>query len=219
MSNPLFQLKHVIFRDDLTVISTVLGISPEVPHRSAAIQEKTSRLNKGILFLRQFAHDDRWFMQGGSGFSVPTRADQIMTWDYGLSVGRFIYRHESLLTGEPTDKFLLGIVPQFEVLGKEIVGSNQVKGAFGLNSTAPLTAPGTLSPVDGTRTIYFPQDPSRAFTQSTFVYREPRHVVDLTMGTSFIFSQKRTLSLGLSVPVTGGNARVLEFLTSFNMGF
>lgn len=218
-SNPLIQLKHVLFRDDLTVLSGVLGISPEVPHRTAVIQEKTSRLNPGILFLRQSADDDRWFLQGGTGFSIPTREDQIMTWDYGLSVGRFIYRHESLLTGESTDKFLLGIVPQFEVLGKEIVGSNDVPGAFGLSSGPPHTAPGTTSPVDGSTTIYLPQDPSRSFTQSVFVYNEPRHVVDLTMGASFIFSRQRTFNAALSVPVTGGNSRALEFLTSFNWGF
>lgn len=218
-TNPLIQLKHVLFRDDLTVISGVVGISPEISHRKAAIQEKTSRINPGVLFFRQFPDDDRWFIQGGTGFSIPTKEDQIMTWDYGLSIGRFIYRHESLLTGEPTDKFLLGIVPQFEVLGKEIVGSNVVRGAFGLSSSAPHTAPGTFSPVDGSTTIYFPQDPSLSFSQATFVYNEPRHVVDLTMGASFIFSHDRTLNVGLSVPVTGGNARALEFLTSFNVGF
>ena len=218
-SNPLIQLKHVLYRDDLTIISGVLGVSPEVPHKSAAIQEKTSRLNPGVLFMRQSSNDDRWFVQGGTGFSIPTEANQITTWDYGLSVGRFIYRHESLLTREPTNKFLLGIVPQLEVLGKEIVGSNVARSAFGLSSSAPHTAPGTFSPVDGTTKIYFPQDPSLSFDQAVFVYSEPRHVVDLTVGTSFIFSQKRTLNMGISVPVTGGSARALEFLSSFSVGF
>ncbi len=218
-SNPLVQLKHVLFRDDLTVFSGVLGISPEIRHRPAAIQENTSRLNPGILFLRQSGNDDRWFLQGGTGFSIPTREDQITTWDYGLSVGRFIYRHESLLTNEPTDKFLLGIIPQFEVLGKQIVGSNVVRGAFGLSSVAPHTAPGTFSPVDGSTTIFFPQDPSSSFDQAVFVYEEPRHVVDLTVGTSFLFSQQRSLNMAMSFPVTGGSARALEFITSFSVGF
>ncbi len=218
-SNPLIQLKHVLFRDDLTVVSGVLGISPQIHHRTAAIQEKTSRLNPGILFMRQSGHDDRWFLQGGTGFSIPTREHQITTWDYGLSVGRFVYRHESLLTGEKTNKFLLGIIPQFEVLGKEIVGDNAVRGAFGLSSSPPHTAPGTFSPVDGSETIYLPQDPSRSFDQAVFIYEEPRHVVDITVGTSFLFSQKRSLNMGISVPVTGGSARALEFLTSFSVGF
>ena len=220
-SNPLIQLKHVLYRDDLTVFSGVLGISPEISHRPAAIQEKTSRLNPGILFWRQSANDDRWLLQGGTGVSIPTQADQITTWDYGLSVGRFIYRHESLMTGEPTNKLLLGIIPQFEVLGKEIVGSNVVRGAFGLSNSPPHTAPGTFSPVDGSETIFLPQDPSPsgAFNQAVFVYEEPRHVVDLTVGTSFIFSRQRSLNMGLSFPVTGGSARALEFLTSFSVGF
>ena len=224
-TNPLIQLKQVLFRDDLTVLSGVVGISPEIRHRSAAIQEKTSRLNPGILFQRQSADDDRWFLQGGTGFSIPTRENQITTWDYGLSVGRFIYRHESLLTQEPTDKFLLGIIPQLEVLGKEIVGSNVVTSAFGLSSSRPHMAPGTfndngtLSTTTGTTDIYFPQDPGRRFDQAVFVYSEPRHVVDLTMGTSFLFSKRRTLNLALSVPVTGGSARALEVISSFSAGF
>ncbi len=218
-SNPLIQLKHVLYRDDLTVFSGVLGISPEIRHRTGAIQEKTSRLNPGILFWRQSANDDRWLLQGGTGFSIPTGEDQITTWDYGLSVGRFIYRHESLMTGEPTNKFLLGIIPQFEVLGKEIVGSNVVRGAFGLSSSAPHTAPGTFSPVDVSETIFLPQDPPSSFNQAVFVYEEPRHVVDLTVGTSFIFSRQRSVNMGLSFPVTGGSARALEFLTSFSAGF
>lgn len=163
--------------------------------------------------------DDRWILQGGTGFSLPTKVDQIYTWDYGLSLGRYIYRHESLVTGEPTDKFLLGILPMFEVLGKEIMGNNSVRGAFGLNSSAPMTSPGTFSPVDGSTTVFLPQDPSRSFNSAVFIYEEPRHVVDLTAGTTFIFRNRKTLGVGLSVPVTGGNARSLEFLTSFNVGF
>lgn len=218
-TNPLIQLKHVLYRDDLTVISGVLGISPEIPHRKAAIQELTTRFNPGVLFFRQFADDDRWLLQGGTGFSIPSKDDQIMTWDYGLSIGRFVYRHESLLTGKESDQFLLGVIPMLEVLGKEIIGDNTVRGAFGLNSAAPQTAPGTVSPVDGSRSIYLPQDPSRSFDQATFIYNEPRHVVDLTVGTSFILSHNRTFNVGLSFPVTGGSARALEFLTSYNVGF
>lgn len=218
-TNPLIQLKHVLYRDDLTVISGVLGISPEIPHRKAAIQELTTRFNPGVLFFRQFADDDRWLLQGGTGFSIPSKDDQIMTWDYGLSIGRFVYRHESLLTGKESDQFLLGVIPMLEVLGKEIIGDNTVRGAFGLNSDAPQTALGTVSPVDGSRSIYLPQDPSRSFDQATFIYNEPRHVVDLTVGTSFILSHNRTFNVGLSFPVTGGSARALEFLTSYNVGF
>lgn len=217
-SNPYIQLKHVWYRDDVTVVSGVFGISPQIPHRQAAIQENTSRLNPGILFQRVL-DDDRWILQGGTGFSLPTKVDQVYTWDYGLSIGRYLYRHESLLTGEPSEKFLLGIVPMFEVLGKEIIGRNDVRGAFGLNNSAPLTSPGTFSPVDGSTTVYLPQDPSRSFDSAVFLYNEPRHVVDLTVGTTFIFRNRTTLGTGLSFPVTGGNARSLEFLTSLNVGF
>lgn len=218
-TNPLIQLKHVFYRSDMTIVSGIVAISPEIKHRRAAIQEKTSRINPGFLFLHQFADDDRWMLQGGTGFSIPTRPDQITTWDYGLSIGRFIYRHESLVTGEPSDKFLLGIIPQLEVLGKEIIGDNGVRGAFGLNSSPPQTAPGTTSPVDGSTTVYLPQDPTRSFRQATFIYEEPRHVVDLTVGASFIFRKQMAFNAGLSFPVTGGSARALEFLTSFNVGF
>ena len=218
-TNPLVQMKHVLYRSDLTVVSGIVGISPEIKHRPAAIQEKTSRINPGFLFLHQFSDDDRWLLQGGTGFSIPTRPKQILTWDYGLSIGRFVYRHESLVTGEQTNKFLLGIIPQFEVLGKEIIGDNGVRGAFGLNSNAPVTAANTDDPSQGGKPIYLPQDPTRSFSTPVFVYEEPRHVVDLTVGASFIFRKQMAFNAGLSFPVTGGSARALEFLTSFNVGF
>ena len=217
-SNPYIQLKHVLYRGDQTLVSGALGIAPQIRHRRASIQENTSRLIPGLLFLHVL-DDDRWILQGGTGFSLPTQTDQIYTWDYGLSIGRYLYRHESLVTGEPTDKFLLGIVPMFEVIGKEVIGRNDVRGAFGLNSNAPLTSPGTFSPVDGSRTVFLPQDPSRSFNSAAFLFEEPRHVVDLTAGTTFIFRNSTSLGLGVSFPVTGGAARSFEFISSLNVGF
>jgi len=44
-------------------------------------------------------------------------------------------------------------------------------------------------------------------------------VVDLTMSLTLLFTQQIDFTLGISVPVTGGTARQLEFLTYINKSF
>ena len=137
----------------------------------------------------------------------------------------FLYKHESLEVwsepGDTTNAILLGIVPQFEVLGKHIMGSNTVTGLFDLSTGAPRTADGTLNPGDGTSTIYLPQylPELRAVEETALFFEEPRHVVDLTMSVTLLFTQQIDFTMGISVPVTGGSARQLEFLTYVNKSF
>jgi hypothetical protein len=83
-------------------------------------------------------------------------------------------------------------------------------------------APGTSSPIDGTRNIYFPTDSSQGavlFKQSSFIYREPRNIIDLTLGMSTILRNNFVSSSAISVPLTGGNARAVEFITTLNKYF
>lgn len=219
-SNPQVLLKHVIYRDDLTLISSLLGIQPQIPKPAFAIGEDTSRILPGTMFYRQLS--EKWFLQGATGFSLPSESSQIKTWDYVLGVGLWLYKHESLMRdykGEESNAFLLGVIPQFEVLGKHVIGSNDVPGLFDLSAEPPQTAPGTLSPVDGTRTVYLPQDPTIPVNQVALIFEEPRHVVDLTTAVTFLFRNNVQWSAGVSVPVTGGSARELEFLTTLNIGY
>lgn len=218
-SNPSIQLKHVMYRDEKSVFSTILGIQPQIPRPGFSIGEDTTRLAPGFLAYRQLS--ERTFTQGALGVSVPTESNQIMTLDYALGVGWWAYKDESLepyFRGPPPEKLLLGFIPQFEVLGKSVLGSNTIVGSFDLNAGQPKTALGTVSPVDGSRNIYFPQD-FTLFKQSSFIYRESRDNVDLTLGGTAIMRDNFILSGAVSVPVTGGNARALEFITSLNKYF
>ena len=110
---------------------------------------------------------------------------------------------------------------RFEVLGKHIIGNNTVTGLFDLSSGAPQTAAGTLNPGDGTSTIYLPQYLPALIPveQTALAFEEPRLVVDLPMSLTLLFTQQVDFTLGISVPVTGGTSRALEFLTYINKSF
>ncbi len=220
-TNPLIVMKHVAYRDDKQVLAGLLGIAPQIPQDEISIVERTSRINPGLLYFKESKTDDRWFMQVGTAFSLPTDPDQTYTWDWALGLGYWLYRDESLINPDivaSENQFLLGIVPQFEVLGKHIIGDTTVRGAFGLNSLAPRAADGYASSrTDASGTLLF--DDGTSLADASFVFEEPRHVVDITTAVAFILRDNWTYSLGLSIPVTGGNARNLEFLTALTYGF
>jgi hypothetical protein len=220
-SNPLILFKHVAYRDENQVLAGLFGISPEIPQDEISIVERTSRLSPGMLYYRQLDPNGDWFTQAGTAFSLPTKTDQIYTWDWALGLGHWLYRHESLIDPNvlaPEDQFVLGIIPQFEVLGKHVIGDSTVRGAFGLSSAVPTTANGTVSSRTDSTELVFADGVTR-LSNAAFEFEEPRHVVDLTTGVAFILRNSWTYSLGLSIPVTGGNARGLEFLTSLTYGF
>ncbi|NOX53291.1 MAG: HEAT repeat domain-containing protein [Planctomycetes bacterium] len=219
-SNPLIQLKHVVYRGERSLLSAVFGISPQIPQPDFAITEKTTRLGPGVLGYYEVG--ERLFTQGGTGFSLPTQSQHIKTWDWALGMGLWVYQHESLkptYEGPEPDAWVLGIVPQLQVRGKHVIGDNIVRGQFGLSAEPPKTAEGTLSPVDATRTIYLPQDPSTPVTEVPIFYNEPRHVVDMSFGTTILFRDNVQLMLGISFPLTGGQARATEFLMTVNRFF
>lgn len=219
-SNPLILMKHVAYRDDKQLAALLLGISPQISQSEISIVERTTRISPGLLYFRESERDDRWFMQAGTAFSLPTDSDKIVGWDWALGVGYWLYRHESLLDPNlvDNDAWLLGIVPQFEVLGKHVIGDNQVTGAFGLSGAAPKAAAGTTSSrTDAAGTLLF--EDGSALSAGTFIFDEPRHVVDLTAAAAFILRNNWTFSMGYSFPVTGGSARAGEFLTTIQYGF
>ena len=218
-SNPSVQLKHVLYRDDDLLLSGIFNIQPQISRPQFGIGEDTTRLSPGLLAYQRLS--DKWFSQSALGFSFPTESHQITTFDYAIGVGTWAYKHQSLepwFRGPKPDNLILAIVPQFEVLGKSILGNNVLNGSFDLSNSQARTAQGTVSPVDGSTNIYFAQD-FRQFQQTAFVYRETRHNVDLTFGSSIIFKNNFVLSAAGSVPVTGGNSRAMEFISSLNKYF
>ena len=216
-SNPLIQLKHVLYRGDDTVFSGILGVSPQIPRPKFSIGEKTTRINPGLLAYHEL--DDRWFLQAGTGFSLPTVQDNITTWDYVLGGGYWLYKHESMnrfYEGPKSSKLLLGVIPQVEVLGKHVVGDATVLGQFDVSDVSPRRNPGTFN-TDGSTEIFLP-DGTRV-DEVVFFFEEPRHVVDMTFALTTLFRNNVQLTTGLSVPVTGGNSRVAEFIATLTYGF
>jgi len=220
-SNPLILLKHVAYRDDNQLLAVLFGVSPQIPQDEISIVERTTRINPGLLYFKESKRDDRWFMQLGTAFSLPTNSARTTTWDWAMGVGYWLYRHESLVNPDihlEDDRWLLGIVPQFEVLGKHVMGDTTVRGAFGLTPAPPQAANGfTSSRTDASGTLLFANGTS--LLDAAFIFEEPRHVVDLTTAVAFLLRNNCTCSVGLSFPVTGGNARATEFLTTLSYGF
>lgn len=219
--NPQVFMKHALYRSETNAIVGILSLSPQIPKPQYVIGEDTTRINPGLLGFQQLS--DRWFSIGAFGFSFPSEGDQLTTFDFALSLSWWLYRDESFEPYYRSDgcerrKFLMGVVPHFEVLGKSVLGNNRLVGNFDLESRAPRTAPGTVSPVDGTTNIYLPQDES-LIREAVYFYEEPRHVIDLTASVTFILFKDWYLSSGLSFPVTGGSARTGEFLSTLNYYF
>ncbi|MEO1998722.1 MAG: hypothetical protein ABGZ17_26045, partial [Planctomycetaceae bacterium] len=214
--NPQIFMKHVLFRDEMNTLTGVLSISPQVPIPRFSIAEKTTRINPGLLFYHQI--DEDWFLIGGGGVSLPTTDDQITTLDYGLSLSYWLYRHESLepyYRGPEQTTWLMAIVPHVEVFGKQVLGNNTRTDFFNLSSSQPQTAPGTVSPLDGTTNVYLPGT-NQLVSQTTFFFEEPEHVVDMTASVTFLLGRKWQFSTGVSVPVTGGAAREFEYIGMLN---
>lgn len=223
-SNPKILLKHVVYEDSDLVLSAMLGIDPEISTPQFAIVEDVTRINPGLLAYRQLG--DRFFTQGAFGVSVPTESDQVTTIDYALGLGYWLYRHESLepyYRGYEPTNWLLAIIPQIEFLGKSVPGDTTVFGAFGLMEAPPQTLPGHGRQGNGetggtTRDVFIPGT-NTVITQAPLFYEEPRHIVDLTAGASFLLRHNILIGAGVSVPLTGGEAREAEFLTTVNFLF
>ena len=218
-SNPLIQLKHVFYRSEDTLFSGSFSIQPQISRPQFGIGEDTTRLSPGLLYYRSLS--EKVFTQNAVGFSFPTESNQITTFDFALGLGVWAYKHESLepyYRGPKPNQWILGFIPQFEVLGKTIIGNNISTTSFNLNGGTAQTALGTVNPIDGTRTIYFAQD-FNPFRESAFVYRESRTNIDITVGASTLFKNNFVFSAAVSTPVTGGNARALEFISSLNKYF
>jgi hypothetical protein len=218
-SNPSIQLKHVLYRSEDSVWSGVFNIQPQISRPEFGIGEDTTRLSPGLLNYQKLS--DELFMQNALGFSFPTESHQITTMDYAIGGGYWLYKDASLepwFQGPKSENWILGVIPQFEVLGKVVLGDNALPGQFGQNGQQARMADGTVSPVDGSRNIYFPQT-YQLFQNSSLIYREPRATVDLTVGMSLILKNNFVQSTAISVPVTGGNARALELILTLNKYF
>lgn len=209
-TNPSVTLKHVLYRSETSVYSGLFSVSPQIPQPQFGIVEDTTRIIPGFIASQSLT--DRLFLQWGTQLNMPTESNRIVTADYAVGLGYWAYQHASVRDPGIAQPWLRGVIPQFEVLGKHALNGVQIAGLYGIPTGAPQTAAGG--------TVFFPDGTGDSFgTGGLFVYREPRHIVDMTVGGTLLFRHNVLWSHGVSFPITGGNARRVEYLTTVNFLF
>jgi hypothetical protein len=202
-SHPQIMVKRVIFCENDTVISAILGLEPQTNTKRAELSDDTTRIYPGALFLHNYS--ESLFVQGGFQFSIPTESNQVTTFDYALSLGYWLYRNPSLeggchqQCGCGDSSFVLGIVPQIEILGKHVVGDATVTDPFGLGAGYDLNGD--------------------SISDDIFVYEEPRTVLDVTVGAQILLQSGLQVGAGFSFPITDDEVRESEFLVNFSYNY
>lgn len=204
-SNPQIMIKHVLARDCDTVLSATFGITPETSVEEGDFNENTTKLYPGLLYYETLS--PTLFTQGGFQFGIPVTEDQIYTFDWSVSLGYWLYRDCSLACGHCccNQGQITGIIPQINLLGKHTLGDATRQNAFGFHS-------GFNDDPDGI-------GPLPVFNGALFVYTEPEHVLDLSIGTLVMIGCDVQVGVGYSVPITDDSTRENEFLSYVNYLF
>jgi hypothetical protein len=210
-SQPQILLKYMLARDADTIVSATLGILPETSVDQGDFEDNTTRLYPGMLFYETLSPEV--FTQGGFQFGIPTRDDQIYTFDWSLSLGFWLYQdanYNSCCDCCCSQSWIQGIIPQIGLLGKHVIGDNTRFGAFGLQESSLVFNSGIGGPGGGSSTL---------LNGGFLVLNEPTDVVDLTVGTLILVDQNVQVGLGYSVPVSDNRVRKDEFISYINYLF
>jgi hypothetical protein len=215
-TNPQFMLKWAFHHDCDSVASVILGYSPESSRDGAVLTDDEARLYPGMLAYQDLNADT--FLNAGFQFGMPTHGD-LYTFDWAVGLGYWMYRHESLCydceTCDSCKPWILGIIPQFEIFGKHIIKDASRVGAFGVPDIPPPPPMGqgplTVTPFGGGTPVMF--------NVPIFLFEEPKHVVDITLGTTIVMKYDLSVSTGVSFPLTGDSVRRAEFIFQVNYGF
>ncbi len=238
-TNPQIMLKGVMMKDCDTILTATLGVTPESENERAEIDEGTTKIYPGVLFYEGITRD--LFIQGGSQLGIPVDAhNEVISTDWSLALGYWLYRDCCPCGPGHCDRphFLrafkvTGIIPQLNVLGKHTVGDNQIVGPFGFQPFATSVITGTTTatyilcdPVTGMPVPGLPPTTVTTVTavpavlpEGFVIYREPRTIVDMTVGGQILFGDHIQLGLGYSFPLTGGSVRQNEFLSTLTFLF
>lgn len=203
-SNPQFLFKRVLYRNDLSTLSGTVGIVPETSTEASTINEQFSRIQPGVILFRDLRGD--WFTHLGAEFNIPLDSNATTSVDWVASLGRWLYRHESLDgCGDGCClPWVVGMTAQVEALGKHVSSDSTIAGGFFVEET--------ISDPNGS--------PGQSFTiVRTFDIEEARHVLDMTVGTNILFCNETSLGLGYSFPITGAEVRRGEVIISYNVFF
>lgn len=209
-SNPQIMLKQVLARDCNSVLSATLGITPQTSVQQGALNENTTKLYPGMLYYEMLGPN--LFTQGGFQFGIPTREDQIYTFDWSLSLGYWLYRDcnlnccNSCCSHSCASGRITGIIPQVNFLGKHTLGDGTRFNAFGIPTAVSGFDPDGLGGVP-------------SFTGNLAIYNEPRDVIDLSVGTLVMVGCDVQVGLGYSFPISSIETRDSEFLSYVNYLF
>jgi hypothetical protein len=203
-TNPQILLKYALINDGCRAVSATLGYQPDIDTGRLEFNDNCHAVYPGLLFYQETGA--RCFMQGGCQFRIPLEDNNIYTFDFALSFGYWLWRHEScggyghgyghgdcMGCKKP---LITGIVPQIEFFGKEVIGDDTITDPFGID------------PIDYSGTFFNP-----------FVYREPRHVYDVTVGAKVMLHNNSSIAAAVSYPLTGANVRQAEYFVTLNFGF
>lgn len=223
-TNPALYFKQVLYRGEDRMLTGLIGISPQIPQPRFGISEDCTRFAPGLLYYKAFGEEQNWFVIGAAQGSFPSQSNAIITADWAINGGWWLYRHESIRRWATAEEaklpqpLVIGVVPQINFLGKHVLNNNQIVGQFGTSTQVPQRAGFNQ---DGTRDVIFPDSGLREFgsTNSTFIFDEPGDVVDLTVGTTVMFRGGWQWATGISVPISRGNVRPFEALTTINYYF
>lgn len=201
-SNPQFMFKRVMYRNCCSTVSATLGFVPEVSTEASTINESFSRLQPGVILFRDLGSD--WFVQTGAELNFPLDGNATTSVDWVVSLGKWLYRHESLDgCGDGCClPWIVGMTAQVEALGKHVTSDSTITGGFFVIEEDSDSTPS--NPIFFTR---------------SFDFEESRHVVDATCGTNILFCNNTALGLGYSFPISGNEVRRGEFIVSYNVFF
>jgi hypothetical protein len=198
-SQPQIMAKFAAVYTDSTVISAIFGVSPNVSTSPEEFVETDPRYFPGLLVYRTLTED--LFVQGGAQLAISQR-DLPNTVDYAMSLGYWLYRDRPACRG-----------------------CGDCGGCYDSEW-------GCHSPYCSTGLVHGVVTQLELFGKHVLANRnelpyelgtddalsvEPKHVIDITAGTQVLFNGGLYLTLGFSVPVTGGNVRNAEFIA--NMGY
>ncbi|MCA9113454.1 MAG: hypothetical protein KDA79_00090 [Planctomycetaceae bacterium] len=226
-TNPQIMAKYVLYRscyNDL-IVSGTLGYAPEVGSDKLVYRDNQARLYPGLLAYYQASED--LFLSLGTQLNVPLEGDKYAA-DWAIGAGYWAYRHESIdprfnvgfanggyygggyggyCNSCQQQPLLLGIVPKIELFGHHVLSDATQADPYGV-SNYELSQALNFAGITTTG-------------QDIFVEEEPRHIIDLTVGSTFVLRDNISVGVGLSVPLSAGRdyARQTEFLSTINYGF
>jgi hypothetical protein len=198
-SNPQFAIKYVLARSCDCVMSAFLGVQPADGNDNHEIKDIHTRVYPGLLFYRSYG--PRTFVQGGTQFGISTN-DSANTWDFAVSVGYWLYKDCSHFAN---------------------YGCNGCRGCGGCygGGCGGSCIVGIIPQIElfGKEVINNADNIPYADVDHTTSFHEPEHTYDVTFSVRVLMRQGLGLAVGASLPLTGGNVRDAEFLSSINYSF